>query len=92
MRAWRATNPDKEAARSRRKNYGLGDAEFRAMRAAQDGRCLICRVHEATSVDHCHATGGIRGLLCRACNAGLGFFRDDPRLMRAAALYLTPAK
>ena len=39
-------------------------------------------------VDHCHATGKVRGLLCHPCNAGLGFYRDDPRLMREAAAYI----
>lgn len=87
-RARRAANPEREAARSRRKNYGLREEQFEAMLAAQGGRCPICRVGEATSVDHCHATGRIRALLCRACNAGLGFFADDPQLLRAAAAYL----
>jgi hypothetical protein len=78
----------KQRAADRRKNYGLEDPQFDAMFAAQGGRCLICRESEATSVDHCHATGRIRGILCRACNAGLGLLRDDTALMRAAAAYL----
>lgn len=46
------------------------------------------------SVDHCHktrqsgASKGIRGLLCQACNIGLGKFDDDPELLRRAAAYL----
>lgn len=87
-RAWRAANPDKQRAEDRRKNYGLDAAGFDALFAAQHGVCLICRVSDATSVDHCHATGRIRGILCRACNAGLGLLRDDPALVRAAAAYL----
>jgi hypothetical protein len=39
-------------------------------------------------VDHCHSTNAIRGLLCFNCNIGLGKFRDDPKILLAAARYL----
>jgi len=39
-------------------------------------------------VDHDHITGALRGLLCSACNTGLGFFRDHPELLKRAIEYL----
>lgn len=54
--------------------------------------CAICGATEedgaALNVDHCHRTGRIRGVLCRACNHGLGSFADDPERLAAAARYL----
>lgn len=87
-RAWRKANPDKVRAADRRRTYGVTDAEVEKLLSEQEGRCRICRVGDADSLDHCHATGRIRAMLCRACNAGLGLFRDEPRLLRAAAAYL----
>lgn len=40
------------------------------------------------SVDHCHETNKVRGLLCDDCNKGLGFFKDDVEVMANAIHYL----
>jgi hypothetical protein len=70
--------------------YGITLAEYEAMLAAQDGKCAICaeqpdsRLH----VDHDHASGMIRQLLCGRCNAAIGGARDDPDLLRAMITYL----
>ena len=55
--------------------------------AKQQTECVICGNPPAV-VDHDHRTGHIRGALCHPCNAGLGFFRDDPTLLELAALYI----
>lgn len=39
-------------------------------------------------VDHCHATGAFRGLLCRRCNATAGMASDDPVVLGAILQYL----
>ncbi len=54
----------------------------------QDGRCAICLVAEAIHIDHDHADGRIRGMLCFRCNAALGQFGDDVATVRRAADYL----
>lgn len=49
--------------------------------------CAICG-GVATCIDHDHASGKIRGGLCRKCNSGLGMFADNSVVVRAAAMYL----
>ncbi|MEU5187015.1 endonuclease VII domain-containing protein [Streptomyces klenkii] len=74
-----------------RRTYGLGPGEYDVLLAAQDGRCAICggTRRQRLSVDHCHRTHLVRGLLCRMCNGRLlTAARDRPELLRAAADYL----
>ena len=69
--------------------YGLTLAQLHQMVEDQQGLCSICRkAMDPPHVDHDHATGQIRGLLCKTCNTGLGMFRDDPRLLAYALVYL----
>lgn len=90
----RAGDPERKRDTRLRKQFGIGAAEFDALLEQQGGRCAICpaEVNDSAgrklSVDHCHDTGAVRGLLCSACNFGLGKFRDDPDLLDRAALYL----
>jgi hypothetical protein len=74
--------------------YGISISDYQAMLAQQDGRCAICRarpVARRLAVDHDNLTGFIRGLLCSACNLGIGNLRHSPALLRAAADYLDAA-
>jgi Autographiviridae endonuclease VII len=74
--------------------YGLSPQDYEAMVAQQGGVCRVCKTKPARPlfVDHCHASGRVRGLLCHPCNAALGFMRDDPVIAAAAAEYLREAK
>jgi hypothetical protein len=70
--------------------YGISLEDYEALLEGQDGMCAICS-EEGTrqlSVDHCHTTGRIRGLLCDNCNHALGKFRDNPVRIRRALEYL----
>lgn len=74
--------------------FGITLVEYDRMYQIQSGRCRICNRHSTEtkkwlSVDHCHTTGRVRGLLCAQCNSGIGFLQDNPELLRKAASYLT---
>jgi hypothetical protein len=70
------------------RRYGITAEEADAMLEAQGGLCAICRAAPAAHVDHDHLTGSVRELLCFNCNGGLGQFKDDPAVLRAAADYV----
>jgi hypothetical protein len=67
---------------------GLTRQAVDELRVKQGDVCAICGDADPQHLDHDHATGGIRRLLCQRCNHGLGLFRDDPKLLRAAAYYV----
>lgn len=86
------TDPDYRARR-RAAAYGLSLQEFKALLARQESACAICKTSgRFLHVDHCHATGKVRGFLCNRCNIGLGYYDDDPDLMEAATAYLRAAR
>ena len=98
MQRWQRRNPERYAAAKRAhalRRYGLTLAEYDRLLATQDGLCAVCRLPESPgwelAVDHDHASGLVRGLLCRRCNVGLGLLRDDPAVVEAAARYLRAA-
>lgn len=59
----------------------------------QDNKCAICQGFMKTiNIDHDHATGKVRGLLCTSCNTSLGKFKDNPAILRVAADYIEDYK
>jgi hypothetical protein len=65
----------------------------------QNNVCALCkraerRNHSITgtiwdlAVDHCHETNKVRGLLCNACNRGLGLLGDKVDTLENVLLYL----
>lgn len=91
-KAWREKNPEKHEGYTRKVLYGITPEEFRRLLELQKGCCAICGGppvgRKNLSVDHCHTTGRIRGLLCGLCNTGIGNLKDSPELLEKAAQYL----
>ncbi len=80
-------------AQSLKHKFDLEEVDYMQMYANQSGKCAICGVEQEEetrrlAVDHDHETGKVRGLLCTACNKGLGHFKDSPYLLICAVVYL----
>jgi hypothetical protein len=80
------------------RKYGITETQFRALWAAQGGRCYICQrpfKSKLPAIDHDHETQFVRGLLCggsfdaKTCNRLIGFHSAD-NLERAAQYMRNP--
>ena len=76
-----------------RRTFNLTLEQYAELYDTQEGKCAICKKKQvehknALSVDHCHSTGKVRGLLCDKCNLGLGLFQDDVESLERAVYYL----
>lgn len=81
-----------------RDTYGITLEEFNVMLETQGGVCAICSQPEtkkhksgtikSLSVDHCHTSGRVRGLLCADCNSAIGYLRENADAARRAAEYI----
>ena len=80
--------PQKKASNRKshlKRKYGLTLEAFDALLASQGDGCAICGTVDADNVDHDHATGAVRGILCFSCNVGIGHLADEDRLTGALA-------
>ena len=95
--------PDQRAAYVREwtlnRKYQIGRTKYGELDRSQDGKCAICcepeifvnpktKTTQKLSVDHDHATGVTRGLLCVRCNRMLGYARDNKDIFTRAIAYL----
>lgn len=79
-----------------KRTYGITAERYDQMLRAQAGACAVCkhppakktRQSKSLAVDHDHATGEVRGLLCGRCNTALGLLREDPANIVALFNYL----
>jgi hypothetical protein len=78
------------------RRYGITPEDFDRMKDEQGGVCAACGQPETgrnqhgplpLAVDHCHATGVVRGLLCMRCNRALGLLGDSAERVASLAAY-----
>ena len=89
--------PDPEMQREQRmkREYGLTINDYEDMVKAQSNQCAICLApgeaerNRKLVIDHCHASGKVRGLLCNKCNLLLGHANDTIERLERAILYLS---
>jgi len=91
----------KEQAHIRK--YGKTIGQRQSILDKQNGKCAICldklsgRLRHgvkspfaiAGELDHNHATGKVRGLLCQPCNTALGLLKEDIKIIESMREYIT---
>jgi hypothetical protein len=82
---------------SLRRDYGITLLQYQDMLTRQRNGCAVCHQPETRtyrgkprplSVDHDHATGAVRALLCDSCNVALGLVAESAERLRALADYI----
>lgn len=94
-RARRSSTRSYSWERHIKETYDLTPDQYWAIYEHQGGKCYICdrprakSARKKLSVDHCHKTGMVRGLLCQRCNRDvLGYFRDEAAAFQRGIDYL----
>lgn len=96
-RQWKKNNPT-TSNESYKRLYGITEEDYLRMLKEQNEVCKICLKPETAkakdkvkrlSVDHCHTTGKVRGLLCNKCNTTLGKYEDSIETFERFVEYLS---
>jgi hypothetical protein len=87
---WRSRHPGRIRETKLLDKYGIRVEQYEEMFRDQYGKCAICGSTQKNvfHVDHDHETGIVRGLLCMKCNLMIGYAKDNPENLIAAAQYL----
>lgn len=97
-KAWNAPNSERKRRENLLYRYGITPEHHDSILAAQMGRCACCGTDSPGGrqtkfhIDHDHATGKIRGLLCHSCNLGIGALGDNVEGVTRALMYLQRAE
>lgn len=89
-KSYHASGKETQRRRLLWQKYGITLEEYTQRLDEQGGVCAICggTVTAKGGVDHCHASGKIRGILCHHCNVAIGNLKDDISLLKKAIIYL----
>lgn len=97
-------NPEYRRYWHTNKKYGVDELGFEALWNAFKGKCAICENNlrlptktrgqalDIVAIDHNHKNGNVRGLLCNACNKGIGLLKEDVEVLKRAINYLETCK
>jgi hypothetical protein len=92
VKRWHEQHPEAKRGYALKSRYGISAETYDEMLERQGGVCAICREEcktgKALAVDHNAETGKVRGLLCRACNGGIGSMGDSVENLQRAIGYL----
>lgn len=96
-REYRAKHGGRVYASNARRRYGVTPEQHAAMVAAQNAKCAICGVDFAEltrrpCIDHDHATGAVRALLCLTCNTRVGVVETEAAWRDGILSYLEKHK
>lgn len=69
-------------------NYGITPDGYYQMVKDQNNMCAICSNTCRLSIDHNHATGQVRALLCTNCNHLIGKAKENVNILINALHYL----
>lgn len=77
------------------KKFNINTNDYGQLFNKQGKKCAICRSSKPgrkgvkyLSVDHCHETDKVRGLLCMRCNLLIGQAQDNIDILKSAIDYL----
>jgi hypothetical protein len=93
--AYRVTNRRRSYLQEAVRKYGVAADWFDVQMEKQGNKCATCAKtfdwgdkQTKPHIDHCHATGNVRGLLCNRCNTVLGLAEENKGLLSTLVEYL----
>ncbi len=94
---WRESHKSEYREINLKSRFGINNLQYDNILESQNNSCAICKKHKDEFsyhlvVDHCHATGKIRGLLCKKCNLGIGHLDDNIDILKSSISYLEKYK